>query len=95
MLDSRIHVYKKSILNSIYKINSSGILVYQDTSIVSSATHAAFEISANQLGRFPVIITRGSCSWRLALAVNLELRNSMYGSTGFTGHGTYNNKIQQ
>lgn len=87
MLDSKI--YKKYILNSIYKINSSGILLHVNS------THAAFEISANQLGRFPVIITRGSCSWRLALAVNLELRNSMYGSTGFTGHGTYNNKIQQ
>lgn len=75
------------MLNSIYKINLNDILLH------ANSTHAALEISANQLGRFPVIITRGSCNWRLAFAVNLELRNSTYGRTGFTGHGTYNIKI--
>ena len=39
-------------------------------------THHDPAISVSQLGRLPVMMTSGSWSWRLALAVSLLLRNS-------------------
>ena len=39
-------------------------------------THHEPAISVSQLGRLPVMMTSGSWSWRLALAVSLLLRNS-------------------
>lgn len=41
--------------------------------------YQVFPSSISQVGMFPVIITSGSCSWRLALAVSLLLMNSLVG----------------
>jgi diphthamide synthase (EF-2-diphthine--ammonia ligase) len=51
---------------------------------------AALAISANQFGKFPVIITKGSCNCLLAFAVNFELKNSLKDMIGLWENGTKN-----
>jgi len=45
----------------------------------SPNTYQVFPSSMSQVGMFPVMMTSGSCSWRLALAVSLLLINSFVG----------------